>query len=269
MVESIRVVVNGALGKMGIEVTHAVLSDSDLKMVGAGEQAQAVTQEYLPLPGSSKTIPLTSDLDSLLVNCKPHVIVDFTNASSVMNTLRIAAKQQVNMVIGTTGLSEDNLNEINELCEINSQLGIIIAPNFSLGAVLLKHMAKIASRFFDYAEIVELHHEKKIDAPSGTAIDTAKAMLEARGKAFISVKTEKEVIRNTRGGELNGLTIHSIRLPGYIASQEVIFGGLGQTLKIRHDSISRESFMPGVILAIKEVVNRKGLTVGLDTLLKL
>ena len=114
-----------------------------------------------------------------------------------------------------------------------------------------------------------MHHEKKIDAPSGTAIDTAKAMLHERGKPFISTKTEKEVIRNTRGGELEGLTIHSMRLPGFIASQEVVFGGLGQTLKIRHDSISRESFMPGIILAIKEVVNRKGLTVGLETLLNL
>ena len=133
----------------------------------------------------------------------------------------------------------------------------------------MKHLAKIASRFFDYAEIVEMHHEKKIDAPSGTAIDTAKAMLQARGKPFTSATTEKEVIRNTRGGKLEGLTIHSMRLPGFMASQEVVFGGLGQTLKIRHDSISRESFMPGVILAIKEVINQKGLTIGLDNLLKL
>lgn len=265
--ETIRVVVNGVLGKMGREVTQAVLSNSDLKMVGAGEQS--VVQEYLQLPEISEKIPFSSNLDSLLVQCKPNVIVDFTNASSVMNTFRIAMKRQVNMVIGTTGLSEDNISEINKLCQQNSQLGVIIAPNFSLGAVLLKHLAKIASRFFDYAEIVEMHHEKKIDAPSGTAIDTARAMLQARGKPFTLTKTEKEVIRNTRGGELEGLTIHSIRLPGFMASQEVIFGGLGQTLKIRHDSISRESFMPGVILAIKEVVNRKGLTVGLDTLLKL
>ncbi len=265
--EVIRVVVNGALGKMGGEVIHAVLSDSDLKMVGAGEQA--VVQEYLQLPEISEKIPFSSDLDSLLVKCKPNVIVDFTSASSVMNTFRIAIRQQVNMVIGTTGLSEENLSEINKLCQQYSQLGVIIAPNFSLGAVLLKHLAKIASRFFDYAEIVEMHHEKKIDAPSGTAIDTAKAMLQARGKPFTSATTEKEVIRNTRGGELEGLTIHSIRLPGFMASQEVVFGGLGQTLKIRHDSISRESFMPGVVLAIKEVVNQKGLTIGLDNLLKL
>lgn len=265
--EVIRVVVNGALGKMGREVIRAVLSDSDLKMVGAGEQA--VVQEYLQLPEISEKIPFSSDLDSLLTKCKPNVIVDFTSASSVMNTFRIAIRQQVNMVIGTTGLSEENLSEINNLCQQYNQLGVIIAPNFSLGAVLLKHLAKIASRFFDYAEIVEMHHEKKIDAPSGTAIDTAKAMLQARGKPFTSVTTEKEVIRNTRGGELEGLTIHSIRLPGFMASQEVVFGGLGQTLKIRHDSISRESFIPGVILAIKEVVNQKGLTIGLDNLLKL
>ncbi len=265
--EPIRVVVNGALGRMGKEVTHAVLSDSDLKMVGAGEQE--VSQEYLQLPMISEKIPFSSDLDSLLPTCKPNVLVDFTTASSAICTARITIKHQVNMVIGTTGLSKENLEELTQLCKENKKIGIIVVPNFSIGAVLLKYLAKIASNFFDYAEIVEMHHEKKIDAPSGTAIDTARAMLQARGRPFISPKTEKEVIRNTRGGDLEGLTIHSMRLPGFVASQEVIFGGLGQTLRLRHDSINRESFMPGVILAIKEVVKRKGLIVGLDALLNL
>jgi 4-hydroxy-tetrahydrodipicolinate reductase len=266
-VEPIRVVVNGALGRMGREVTNAVLSDSALKIVGAVELE--VPREYLQVPMVSEKIPFSSNLDSLLLNCKPNVLVDFTTAISAMNAARIAIEHQVNMVIGTTGLSEGNLKELTQLCQKNKQIGIIVAPNFSLGAVLLKHLAKIASTFFDYAEIVEMHHEKKIDAPSGTAIDTAKAMLQSRGKPFTSPKTEKEVIRNTRGGDLEGLTIHSMRLPGFMASQEVIFGGLGQTLRLRHDSINRESFMPGVILAIKEVVKRKGLIVGLETLLNL
>ena len=265
--EPIRVVVNGALGRMGREVTHAVLSNSDLKMVGAGEQE--ATQEYLQLPMVSEKIPFSSDLDTLLLACKPNVLVDFTTASSAIKTARITIEHQVNMVIGTTGLSKENLKELTQLCQQNKQVCIIVAPNFSLGAVLLKHLAKIASNFFDYAEIVEMHHEKKIDAPSGTAIDTARAMLQTRGKPFTSPKTEKEVIPNTRGGNIEGLTIHSMRMPGFMASQEVVFGGLGQTLSLRHDSINRESFMPGVILAIKEAVKRKGLIVGLETLLNI
>jgi 4-hydroxy-tetrahydrodipicolinate reductase len=264
--ESVRVIINGALGKMGQEVARAVVYEAGLKVVGAVEKE--VTQQYLALAETLELVPFSSDLASLLKSCNPDVLVDFSNAEVSMAAAREAAKEKVNLVIGTTGLSEENLAEIKQLCQANG-VGAVVAPNFSLGAVLLMHLAEIAAKFFDNAEIIEMHHDKKVDAPSGTAIATAKAMLQAHGKSFIYPKAEKETISNTRGGQINGIAIHSLRLPGFMAGQEVIFGGMGQTLSLRHDTISRESYMPGVILAIKEVIKRKGLTYGLDALLDL
>jgi len=143
-----------------------------------------------------------------------------------------------------------------------------VVPNFSLSAAVLIKLAELAARFFDYAEIIEIHHDKKVDAPSGTAINTANAMAKAHGKPFIYPKTETEIIPNTRGGQIEGIAIHSLRSPGFMAAQEVIFSGKGQRLSLRIEPISREAYMPGVILAIKEVVKRKGLIYGLDSLLE-
>ena len=143
----------------------------------------------------------------------------------------------------------------------------MVAPNFALGAVLMIHLAKVAAKYLDYAEIIELHHHRKADSPSGTALSTAKAMAQARGKPFYSPESEKPSA--SRGEQVEGITIHSVRLPGLLAHQEVILGGAGQTLSIRHDTINRECYMPGVILAIKQVVKRQGLVYGLDTLLGL
>jgi 4-hydroxy-tetrahydrodipicolinate reductase len=262
-VEPIRVVVNGALGKMGQEVINAIAKQDEIKLVGAVEKE--VTQRYLPIVGM--LVYFSSDLDSLLEGCDADVVVDFTNAEASIAAARIAAKRKANLVIGTTGLSEENIAEIDQLCQ-SHQIGAIVAPNFSLGAVMLTKLAGFAAKFFDYAEIIEMHHDKKADAPSGTAINTAKAMLKTRGKPFIYPKTETEIIRDTRGGQMEGIAIHSLRLPGFMAAQEVIFSGAGQTLSLRNETISREAYMPGVILAIKEVVKRKGLIYGLDSLLE-
>ena len=264
--EPIRVVVNGALGKMGQEVARALTHEPGLKIVGAVEEK--VTQQYLPLADVSHPVPFSSELASLLKSCHPNVLVDFTNAEASIAAARIAAKEKVNLVIGTSGLSEENLAEIGQLCQANG-IGAIVAPNFSLGAALLIRLAKIAAGFFDHAEIVEMHHDEKVDAPSGTAIATAKAMSQAHGKPLIYHKAEREVIRNTRGGQIDGIAIHSLRLPGFMAGQEVIFSGRGETLSLRQETISRESYMLGVILAIKEVPKHKGLIYGLDTLLKM
>jgi 4-hydroxy-tetrahydrodipicolinate reductase len=264
--EPISVVIHGALGRMGQEVTKAVVLEPGLRVVGVVEKE--VPRLYFDLPESSEKVPYSSDLGHLLNSCNPDVVVDFTNAEASIAAARIAAREKANLVIGTTGLSEENLAEIDRLCQTNG-IGAVVAPNFSLGAVLLMHLAKIAARFFDYAEIIEMHHEKKVDAPSGTALATAKAMLQARGKPFLYPVTGREVLSNTRGGQMDGIAIHSLRLPGFMAGQEVIFGGVGQTLSLRHEAISRESYMPGVILAIKEVTKRKGLIYGLDALLKL
>ena len=260
----IRVIVNGALGRMGREVVKAIDSEPGMKIVGATEKE--VTQQYYATPETSELVPFSSDLDSLLKKYQPDVVVDFTNVEASMAAARIALKQRVNMVIGTTGLSEENLAEISELCRVY-EVGTVIAPNFSLGAALLIQLCKAAANFFAHAEIVEMHHDKKIDAPSGTAIATAKAMSQARAKPFIYHKAEKEIISGTRGGQMDGIAIHSLRLPGFMACQEVIFSGPGETLSLRHEAISRECYMPGVILAIKGVVKHKGLIYGLDALL--
>jgi 4-hydroxy-tetrahydrodipicolinate reductase len=184
-----------------------------------------------------------------------------------MPAVRVATKQGVNLVIGTTGLSADELSEIEQLSTAH-QVGIVIAPNFALGAILMVHLAKIAAQYLDYAEIIELHHHLKVDSPSGTALSTARAMAQARGEPF-NRPPEPGQSSNSRGEQVEGVTIHSVRLPGLLAHQEVILGAPGQTLSIRHDTISRECFMPGVILAIREVVKRQGLIYGLDALLNL
>jgi 4-hydroxy-tetrahydrodipicolinate reductase len=193
------------------------------------------------------------------------VVVDFTIARATMPAARLALPEGVRMVIGTTGLSQDDLKEIERLAAEN-QVGAVVASNFALGAVLMMHLAKIAAKYLDYAEIIELHHHLKADAPSGTAKSTARMMAEARGKPFLQPPGSPAP---SRGEQVAGVTIHSVRLPGLMAHQEVLLGGQGQTVSIRHDTINRECYMPGVMLAIKEVMKRKGLVYGLDTLLGL
>ncbi|MEW6033980.1 MAG: 4-hydroxy-tetrahydrodipicolinate reductase [Chloroflexota bacterium] len=261
----VRVIVHGALGRMGREVTAGLSREPDIQIVGGVDKLSAGDSLNLP-DGSSAT--LSTDLAALLSSHHTDVVVDFSVAEAAMSAARTVTKSGVNMVIGTTGLSPENLAEIDHLCQINA-VGAVVAPNFALGAVLLMHLAEVASRFFDYAEILELHHEKKLDAPSGTAISTARAMAEARGRPFLHPQVQKEILGGTRGGEMQGIAIHSVRLPGLLAHQEVILGGPGQTLTLRHDTLSRECYMPGVILAVREVVKRKGLTYGLDKLLGL
>ena len=262
--EIIRIVINGALGKMGREVTSAIDNEPGMKIIGALEKE--VTQQYVALPETLELVPFSSDLNSLLGKCHPDVVVDFTDIEASMAAARIALKRKVNMVIGTTGFSEGNLAEISELCRAY-EVGAVVAPNFSLGAALLTRLCKVAANLFAHVEIIEMHHDKKVDAPSGTALATAKAMSQARAEPFIYHKAGKETISGTRGGQLDGIAIHSVRLPGFMACQEVIFSGAGETLSLRHEVISRECYMPGVILAIREVVGQKGLIHGLDSLL--
>jgi 4-hydroxy-tetrahydrodipicolinate reductase len=265
--EPIRVVVHGASGKMGREIIKALCSEAGIKVVGAVEKE--VSEEfYLPLPDVCETaIPFSSNLDYILDACQPDVLVDFTVAQATMPAVRLATEHGVNLVIGTTGLTADELNEIDRLSKAH-QVGSVVAPNFALGAVLMVHLAKVAAKYLDYAEIIELHHHLKADAPSGTARATARAMAADRGKPF-SRPPERDQTSSSRGEPVDGVTIHSVRLPGLLAHQEVILGGAGQTLSIRHDTINRECYMPGIILAIKEVVKRRGLVYGLDALLGL
>jgi 4-hydroxy-tetrahydrodipicolinate reductase len=179
-----------------------------------------------------------------------------------------ALPRGVRPVIGTTGLSQEYVDGLARECR-ERKVGGVIAANFSLGAVLMMHMARIAAKHFESAEIIELHHDQKVDAPSGTSIATARGMIEARGgKPFLRNTPDMTPIEGSRSGEIGGVTIHSVRLPGYVAHQEVIFGALGQTLTIRHDS-NRESYIPGILLATREVMRRDELIVGLGTLMGL
>ena len=261
----VRVVVQGASGKMGQEVIRALCGEPEMQLVGAVDLK--VSGDSLALPDSLGTVPFSSNLEHILTSCHPEVMVDFTIAQATMPAVRIATKQGVNLVIGTTGLTADDLNEIDRLAR-GGKVGAVVAPNFALGAVLMTHLAKVAARYLDYAEIIELHHLQKADAPSGTALATARAMAAARGKPFLQPLVPKKA-SDSRGEPVEGVAIHSVRLPGFLAHQEVIMGGAGQTLSIRHDTTGRECYMPGVMLAIREVVKRKGLIYGLDTLLGL
>ena len=251
---------------MGREVLSALCQDSELEAVGATDLK--ADRSLLSLPDGSGEIPFSSSVGEIIATCRPNVMVDFTVADATMPAARVAARQGVNLVIGTSGLSDNDIEEIERLC-LEGDVGAVVAPNFSLGAVLMIHMAKLAARYFDYAEVIEKHHEGKADAPSGTAMATARAMVEGRGEPFRYPELKKETLSGTRGGQIGGVSVHSVRMPGLLAHQEVILGAPGQTLSICHDSISRETFMPGVIMATKRVVKVKGLIYGLETILGL
>jgi 4-hydroxy-tetrahydrodipicolinate reductase len=217
----IKVIVNGAKGKMGLETVKAVQAEKDLDLVAQTD--------------------LGDDLAKVIKENKADVVIDFTQPKAAMGNIRTILENGAHGVIGTTGLTEENLHEAKMLCD-KFKVNCLVAPNFAVGAVLMMRFAKEAIKYIPSAEIIEYHHESKKDKPSGTAIKTGHLM----GKA---------------------VPIHSVRLPGLVAHQEVIFGGLGQTLTIRHDSLSRESFMPGVIMAVRKIKSLKGLVYGLEQIL--
>ncbi|MBR4382238.1 MAG: 4-hydroxy-tetrahydrodipicolinate reductase [Selenomonadaceae bacterium] len=252
----IKVLVNGALGRMGRTVCAAVNADSELELVGACDV----------LEGSVENLTVETNLDAALKKFRPEVMVDFTRPNAVFANVMTALENKVSPVVGTTGLDSDALKKIREAAEKNSTPAFI-APNFALGAVLMMLTARKIAKYMPDVEIIELHHDKKLDAPSGTAELTAKMISEVRLKHNQGHPDEVERLAHVRGANVDGIRIHSVRLPGFVAHQEVIFGGLGQTLTIRHDSMGRDSFMPGVVLACKKVRGLKGLTIGLDKIL--
>jgi len=261
---SIDVVVHGATGRMGREVVAALCREEELRLVGAISKTSR--GDYLALPDGSGSVPLSTDLKAMLDQTNPHVVVDFTNAGSCMNGATIVAEHHAALVTGTSGLSDQNLEQLSGLCE-QYGIGIVVAPNFALGAVLLTYLAKQAAPFFEYVDIIEMHHEEKIDSPSGTALALAKSIGEIR--EFKRNVPEKETLLGTRGGDYQGVTVHSVRMAGRSAHHEVIFGASGQTLSLRHDTLGRDCYMPAVMRTIREVVNLKTLVVGLDKILGL
>ena len=252
----IKVLVNGALGRMGRTVVNAVNADNELELVGAVDIIE----------GEVDGMKIETNLDAALKKYSPDVMVDFTRPNVVFDNVMTALENKVSPVVGTTGLSDEAKEKIRELAEKNNTPAFI-APNFALGAVLMMLVSQKVAKYMPDIEIIELHHDKKLDAPSGTAELTAKMIAEVRPSHKQGHPDEVERLPHVRGAEVDGIRIHSVRLPGYVAHQEVIFGGLGQTLTIRHDSTGRDSFMPGVVLACKKVRGLKGLTVGLDKIL--
>jgi 4-hydroxy-tetrahydrodipicolinate reductase len=240
-----KVGVLGARGRMGGEVCRAVEAADDLTLVAALD----VDEDRAPLRAAD-------------------VVVDFTTPSAVMANLRWCIDEGLHCVVGTTGFDDDRLAELRSLLVAAPSVGVVIAPNFGIAAVLMMRFAAQAAPYFDSVEIVELHHPNKVDAPSGTARRTAELVAQARGGKPSPDATTQE-IPGARGADVNGVRIHAIRLAGLVAHQEVLLGGDAETLTIRHDSLSRESFMPGVLLAVRAVADRPGLTVGIDGLLGL
>jgi 4-hydroxy-tetrahydrodipicolinate reductase len=261
----IKVLVHGALGRMGQEVLKAVSLDPGLHAV-AGVDIKGEAGE-VTVAGGSGAVPLSINLEPAIVRHAPDVMVDFSTAGATMPAVRSAVKHGVGLVIGTTGLSSADLSEIESLCR-QHRVGAVVAANFSLAAALMVHAAKAAARFFDYAEIIEMHHEQKADAPSGTALATAQRMFEARGKPFVHGLAAPGNAPS-RGSDYQGISLHSVRMPGLLAHQQVIFGAAGQTLTIRLDQISREAFMPSVLLAIRKAKDLKEAVFGLESILGL
>jgi len=256
----------GAYGKMGREVLRAIHKDEQLSVVGAVD-VESDFADVGELIGAGKTgVVVGNDLATVIAETKPQVMVDFTAPDAVMGNIRTAVAAGVCPVVGTTGFTPADIEEVRVLCA-KHRVNAFIAPNFSVGAVLMMQLAVDAAKYFPHVEIIELHHDQKLDAPSGTAVRTAELIAARRGALKQGHPQEVEKLTGARGGDLAGIRLHSVRLPGYVAHQEVIFGGLGQTLTIRHDSISRESFMPGVLLACKKVLTVDGLVYGLENIL--
>ncbi|MBA2747778.1 MAG: 4-hydroxy-tetrahydrodipicolinate reductase [Tatlockia sp.] len=270
----IPVLVNGAAGKMGREVIRAIAQSEDMTLVGAVDRnPQYQDRDAGELAGLSEPleIPITSQFEPMLAFAaqekQPAVMVDFTHPSSIYNNIRSAIAYGVRPVVGTTGLSAEQIGELSDFAD-KASTGCLIIPNFSIGMVLLQQAAASASQYFDHVEIIELHHNQKADAPSGTAIQTAEILAEM-GKPFnLAVVEETEKLPGARGSIANeGIRIHSIRLPGLIAHQEVIFGAAGQVYTLRHDTSDRACYMPGVLLAIRKVLLLKSLIYGLEKIL--
>ncbi|CAB4568546.1 MAG: 4-hydroxy-tetrahydrodipicolinate reductase [Actinobacteria bacterium] len=241
----IKVGVLGANGRMGSEVVKAVSSAQGLDLVA--------------------TLDVGDSLEKF-VTSGAEVVVDFTTPDAVMGNLEFLVKAGINAVVGTTGFDEKRIEKIQSLLKHHPTVGVLIAPNFAIGAVLMMEFAEKAARYFESAEIIELHHPDKVDAPSGTAARTAQLMSQSRKSAGLSKMPDATTtsIDGARGAIVGDIPVHSVRARGLVAHQEVIFGGLGETLTIRHDSLDRAGFMPGVILGVRKIVENPGLIHGLE-----
>jgi len=259
----IRVGVFGAGGRMGSTVCRAVVADPELQLVAAVDPLHAGIDLRGVTGADIRGLQVSPDVDSL-ARAEAQVAVDFTHIDAARANLAWCAANGVHAVVGTSGFTPADYDELGTRF---TRSNCFIAPNFAIGAVLMIRFAELAAPYFETAEIIELHHDEKVDAPSGTAVHTAERM-GARSSDWAADPTTEHVVEGARGGEgASGIRIHSVRLRGLVAHQEVLLGTMGQSLSIRHDSYDRNSFMPGVVLAVKAVASHPGVTVGLDALL--
>jgi 4-hydroxy-tetrahydrodipicolinate reductase len=265
---SIRIIVAGATGRMGQEIVNLIKETEHFALV-CGVARSAAGKDVGEAIGLGKlNAPCYAGLEEALANHDADVLVDVTSPEIVYKHMRLAIEAGIRPVVGTTGLSAQEIDELDMLCRERG-IGAIIAPNFALGAVLMMLFAKQAAKYFPHVEIIEQHHDRKLDAPSGTAIKTAELIAQNRVEMKQGHPQEEEKLQGARGAYFHGFRIHSVRLPGLVAHQEVIFGGNGQLLTIRHDSFNRESFMPGVKLAVEKVMQLDRLVYGLENILDL
>jgi 4-hydroxy-tetrahydrodipicolinate reductase len=261
-----RVLVAGVCGRMGQLVAQTVSKAPDLLLVAGVDPLGAGADLGQKVLGRRSGMTIEAGVSAAISRSNPQVMVDFTTPDVVSDNVRQALERKVACVVGTTGLTEDSLAEIERLCDRN-ETPAIIAPNFSIGACLMMRFAEEAASRYDYAQIMEMHHPGKKDAPSGTALMTARQMAGARDAEMESPEPEHFALEGVLGGRVAGIAVHAARMDGVVADQRVVFGGPGETLTIEHRTTSRECFMPGVLLAVRSVLQQKGLIVGLGKLL--
>lgn len=255
--QRVRVALCGAHGRMGRELGNGLPHYPGIEVVG-GCDPVALTEGAAP-----PSFPVAAALIDLLDEVQVEVVVDFTVAEAAAKNAEVALGRKIPIVIGTTGLADEDLQRIDQLAK-DAGVGALVAPNFAVGAILLMQFARTASKYFDSAEVIEIHHEAKVDAPSGTALMIARAMREGRGKAFDRDNVTRHTVEGARGAAYQDLHVHSLRMPGFVATHEVIFGGPGQSLTIRHDAPGRDSYLPGVAYAVTHIHEHVGLVYGLD-----
>lgn len=266
--DAIRVVISGAAGRMGRASVRAAAREGDLRLVAAVGRQAGVGRDAGEVAGAGRLdVAITSDVAAALAT-RPDVLVEFAPGRVAVEHAMTAIDAGVRPVIGSTGLPDDALTRLTDVAG-RRRVGALVAPNFAIGAVLMMEFARMAAPYLPHVEIIELHHDRKRDAPSGTAMKTARLIADARGDTPAEAVKVEELVPGARGGTSAGVRVHSVRLPGLGAHQEVVFGGLGQVLTIRHDSLNEESFMPGLLLAIRRVRDLTGLVYGLEHLLGL
>mgnify|MGYP001179302015 FL=1 len=264
---TIRVAIAGARGKMGSEAVKTVCKHDGMELVAALDYKHVgESLSQLEMFPPNLDVPIYTNLSQLITETNPDVLIDLTNPHSVYEHTKEAMLHNVRTVVGTTGFTDEQLEELSQLAR-EKKCGCIIAPNFAIGAILMMKFAKEAAKYLPHVEIIELHHDRKLDAPSGTGKKTAQMIAEVREANKQGHPNEIETMMGARGADFEGMRIHSVRLPGLVAHQEVIFGGDGQMLTIRHDSFNRESFMSGVVFCVETVMTMEELVYGLENIL--